>query len=501
MQKGQVTEFRHEPKRGPDVEGASRVPRVAILGGGYAGTATAIKLLDTSTTPLRISIVEPRSDLGRGVAYSTRDAGHLMNGPAKLFSLHPERPEHFAQFLARFGAEWNWRDPLAPDFLNAFAPRSVFGDYVCAELARAVSRAAPLVSLEHVAAEATDLRRRAGRVEISLAGGQTLTADHVVLAIGAVPSRPDLPFDPAIGDSPRYIADPWNVEAYERVPRKGRVLLLGTGLTMLDALVTLERRGFAGRYTAISRRGLLVHPRREVAPLRDFLAEAPLPTTARGLLRAARQELARTIHARPDWQSLVMAIRPHVPALWQRASEAERARFVRHLRPIWEIALHRAPPRSAQLLERGRAEGWFVHRAGRILALEPAPDGRIAARLRGRGQAAGETLVVDAVINCTGVTHDWGRAHGALTANLLAAGTVRPGPLSFGIDADSLYAVIGRDGVPAYDLSAIGHALRGVRWESSTLLELLQQAIQVANRIAALPLASDPGRRSVAGAG
>jgi len=272
------------------------------------------------------------------------------------------------------------------------------------------------------------------------------------------------------------------------------VLLLGTGLTMLDALVTLERRGFAGRYTAISRRGLLVHPRREVVPLRDFLAEAPLPTTARGLLRAARQELARTTHGRPDWQSLVMAIRPHVPALWQRASEAEQARFVRHLRPIWETSLHRAPPRSAQLLERGRAEGWFAHRAGRIVALHPAGDGRIVVRLRGRGRPEIDTLIVDAVVNCTGVTHDWSRAQSPLMANLLATGVVRPGPLAFGIDADWQHAVIGRDGVPAPDLSAIGHPLRGVRWESSTLVELLQQAIQLANRLTGQVLAAGAGR-------
>ncbi len=501
MQKGQVTEFRHEAKRVPESEAASRVPCVTILGGGYAGAATAIKLLDAATRPLRIVIVEPRGELGRGAAYSTREAGHLMNGPAKLFSLYPERPEHFAQFLARFAAEWNWRDPLAPDFLNAFAPRAVFGDYVRAELARAVSRAAPLVSLEHVAAEATDLRRRGGRVELGLSSGHALIADHVVLAVGAVPSRPDIPIDPAVAASPRYIADPWTLEAFERIPRTGRVLLLGTGLTMLDALVTLERRGFAGRYTAISRRGLLVHPRREVVPLRDFLAEAPLPTTARGLLRAARQELSRTTHGRPDWQSLVMAIRPHVPALWQRASEAERARFVRHLRPIWETSLHRAPPRSAQLLERGRAEGWFAHRAARIVALEPAADGRIAARVRGRGRADNETLIVDAVVNCTGVAHDWSRAQSPLMASLLATGAVRPGPLAFGIDADWQHAAIGRDGLPAPDLSAIGHPLRGVRWESSTLVELLQQAIQLGNRLTGQLLAADPGRVVAATAG
>jgi len=33
----------------------------------------------------------------------------------------------------------------------------------------------------------------------------------------------------------------------------------------------------------------------------------------------------------------------------------------------------------------------------------------------------------------------------------------------------------------------IGPALRGLRWESNTVVEILHQAIQLANRIATLP--------------
>ncbi len=459
---------------------------IVILGGGYAGIATAIKLLDTAMEPLHLSIVEPRAELGRGLAYSTRESAHLMNGPAKLFSVHPERPEHFVQYLARFAHEWSWRDPLAPDFANAFAPRRVFGDYVTAELTRAVAHAAPLALMEHAVAEATDVQRRVGGLDVALSDGRILHADHVVLAVGAAPSQPGLPVAEPVRASGRYLEDPWDVDSYQRFPRKGRMLLIGTGLTMLDALVTLERRGFQGQYQAISRRGLLIHPRRDVTALRDFLAEAPLPTTARGLLRAARQALLAVPHGRPDWQSLVMAIRPHVGPLWQRANDVERGRFLRHLRPIWETSLHRAPPRSVALLERGRNEGWFAHRAGRIVALDAAEGGRIAVRLRWRGQTASETLLVDGAINCTGATYDWTRSRQMLAANLLAKGMVRPGPLSFGIDADTQAAVIARDGRHAHDISAIGPALRGVRWESNTLNELLQQAVQLSQRLTVL---------------
>jgi uncharacterized NAD(P)/FAD-binding protein YdhS len=342
--------------------------------------------------------------------------------------------------------------------------------------------------------EATELRRRAGRVAVQLANGQSLLADHVVLALGPAPTRPDLRLAEDVDASPRYVADPWEREAYERLPRAGHVLLIGAGLTMLDALVALERRGFTGRYTALSRRGVRLQVRREVTPLRDFLAESPLPTTTLGLLRAARRELARHHATRPDWQQLVLAIRPHVPALWQRAAEGERARFLRHLRPIWEAALHRAPPRSAQLLDRGQAEGWLAQRAGRVLALEPAADGRIAARVRWRGSSQDSVLTVDGAINCTGLSHDWTRASAPLVVSLFASGLVRPGPLELGLDADWHGALIGRDGVPAVDLSALGPALRGVAWESGTVMEILAQATTLARRLSALRPAAEPAR-------
>ena len=76
------------PLRGDD----PAVPVVTVIGGGYSGTATAIKLMANATGPLRIGIVEPRTELGRGLAYSTREAAHLMNGPAKTFTLNLSNP-------------------------------------------------------------------------------------------------------------------------------------------------------------------------------------------------------------------------------------------------------------------------------------------------------------------------------------------------------------------------------------------------------------------------
>jgi uncharacterized NAD(P)/FAD-binding protein YdhS len=223
-----------------------------------------------------------------------------------------------------------------------------------------------------------------------------------------------------------------------------------------------------------------------VPALRDFLGEQPLPRTVLALLRAARAELAAHTKSRPDWQSLVMAIRPHVPTLWEQANDTERARFLRHLRPIWEVAMHRAAPLSASLLERGRTEDWFKSQPGRLQSLEALPDGSVRAHLIRRGASKPETLDVAVAVNCTGAQYSWHRLRDQpLARNLLQSGLVRPAPLDTGIDADTEAAVISRDGAAAPDVSGIGPLLRGSRWESGTIVELLRQAISLADRLSA----------------
>jgi uncharacterized NAD(P)/FAD-binding protein YdhS len=459
-------------------------PVIVIVGGGFSGTLTAIRLLDGATEPLAIKVIEIRADLGRGLAYSARDPAHVTNGPAKVFSLYPDRPEHFARYLARYGRDWGWHDPQSPDHANAHTPRWVYGDYVRAELARAIAHAVPGVSFEHIVAEVHDIRQDGAGLTVTVQDGSEIHADQAVLALGIFPGKPDIAIDPTVRSSGRYVENPWDAERLETLPRNGQVLLIGSGLTMLDAVISLERRGHRGSYLTISRRGLAVHPRRDITPLRDFLGEKPLPRTVLSLLRSARAELASTPHARPDWQSLVMAIRPHVDALWLRASLTERRRFLRHLRPIWEMSLHRAPAQSTQLLERGRREGWFAHRAGRLRSLQRAADGRIAAEVVWRGVCEPAIIRVDVAVNCTGANYVWAKIEGCpLVSNLTARGLVRPGPLSFGIDADLTSALIGLDGRRSETLSAIGPPLRGVRWESSTIPELVQQATSLADRL------------------
>src|ERR1700744_4912517 len=63
-------------------------------------------------------------------------------------------------------------------------------------------------------------------------------------------------------------ADPWGPPSATGVDKNASVLVLGTGLTMVDYVLSMLRDGHRGPIIAMSRRGLLPKAHRRVPPLR-----------------------------------------------------------------------------------------------------------------------------------------------------------------------------------------------------------------------------------------
>jgi uncharacterized NAD(P)/FAD-binding protein YdhS len=452
---------------------------VVIIGGGFAGALTAIKLLDKTEVPLSITILEPREELGRGVAYSTTESVHLVNGPAATFSLHPEEPDHLVHWLAENAPRYGWTLPA--DIAGSFPPRYLYGTYVRDELHRAISTARSGSTFRHVRAAASSLASAPHRVEIVTSQGDTITADEVVLALGVF--QPDLPKkETSVAHHPAFATSAWDAAALDRLVEAEEILLIGSSLSMVDAVASMEARGFRGQYQVISRRGQFIEDRRNVEPERDFLAESPLPTTARSLLSIVKAERRALAAAAKDWQALPVAIRPHILPLWQKAGDAERLRFARHLRAFWDVTAHRAAPDSYRAVSNAIAEGRLRHRPARLLAMKPS--GRsIAVTLKSRTGGT-EVHSFGGVIDCRGhQLHDWRRISDPFVRSLVESGEVRPHSTGFGIDATVEGDVISEEGRVHRNISAIGHPLRGVAWESSSISEQRVQAIALADRI------------------
>ncbi|WP_420995294.1 FAD/NAD(P)-binding protein [Cupriavidus sp. 30B13] len=462
--------FRPGPDAGPF--------RIAIVGGGMAGTLTAIRLLRDTRAPLAIQLFEPRAEVGRGLAYGTPDPAHYLNGPALNFSLFPEAPEDFSRWLVRRG------HAAAADADETFAPRSVYGDYLQDTLARALAGAAGRATLEHIRTEIADLAIGVPH-RVHGADGRAWDADHIVLATGVQPARPALARDPALEADGRYVPDPWQPAALAALAGARAVALAGTSLTMLDVVATLERLGFGGTYHAFSRRALLPWPRHGAGPCDDFLAAAGPAAlarpTARDVVRRVRAQ-CRALDARGlDWQSVPPALREHVGPLWAAASVPERQRFLRHARPFWDNLLHRAAAPTHAVLAAVRAQGRLQVHAARVTGVEDA-GGRLALRL---SRALPAVPAVDALVNCTGAEYGWhAGSERPLVRNLLARGIVRPAAAGSGVDGDARGTVFDRGGRAVPGLSALGAPLRGALWESGTIIDVRNQAAALAARLA-----------------
>lgn len=435
-------------------------PTVAVIGAGFSGLLTALHLVADPQGP-KVRLIERARSFGRGAAYSTGNPDHLLNVRVANMSAYPDDPEHFTRWLA---THEGWRSH------GGFVTRGVYGDYLQDLLREALEiTAAGRLLLEQD--EAVDVERSGEAWRVKLALGREIEAQAVVLALGVLRPAAPAAATEALLSSPRYVGDPWDPAA--RLDEAAdEVLLTGTGLTMIDAAVTLWRPG--RRFWAISRRGLV--PRAH-APVAANIPELQAGGSPREILAAVRQASGDG-----QWRETVDALRPQVRGIWQGWSQAQRQSFLRHLRPWWDVHRHRLAPSVARrvgLLMRSRE---LVVRAGEIVSFAPTRE-NIEVIWRPRGGTLTRRLSIDAVVNCAGLLGDLDRASEPLLQRLLARGHIRPDPCRLGAEVDPASRLIGAGGGAESGLYAVGPLTRGAFWEITSVPDIRTQAAEAAQAI------------------
>jgi uncharacterized NAD(P)/FAD-binding protein YdhS len=437
---------------------------VAIIGGGFSGTVLAAQLLRRSHPSFRVVVVETTSSVGRGLAYGTECRSLLLNVRARNMSALADDPPHFLRW-----AQSNYDPATEP---SSFLPRAVYGHYVQSVLNEAAQSRGE-EQLEWIKDEAVTLSySNDAATKIQLRSGRNLRADRVVLALGNFPPRnPLAPWESETGA--RYFRNPWAAETFQGVEELQSIALIGSGLTSVDAALQLRLGGFRGTIHILSRRGLLPQPHKLVDACPPFWNESS-PKNMRGLLRLVRQQVRQAEKQGIAWQSVFDSLRPLVARIWQSLPQPERRRFLRHVRPYWEVHRHRAAPEIAQCIAGEMSSGAIQLHAGRIREYEEnTRESKIAYGDRNTGKRA--SLRVDRVINCAGPETDCRRLESPLMSSLLAQGLARPDPLFLGLDASAEGALIGHDGTISDSVYAVGPALKGSLWESTAVPELREQ--------------------------
>ena len=452
---------------------------IAIVGGGAAGVLAAIQLLRQARGPLAIALLEPAPRLAEGVAYATVRGEHLLNVPTGRMSALPEQPEDFLDWLAaRPGHAGQPREALAA----GFAPRRDYAHYLRERLRQAI--AISPARLDVVPHRAGALLHADGGWTIE-AGPERIAARQVLLAAGNAP-RP-LPVRGSGALAKPLLVDAWDYDDVAAIGPEASVCIVGTGLSMADALLTLAANGHRGQVHLLSRHGLLpLAHAPEHAVDEGFEVESLHALGTRGRLRAIRARVRDAAQRGLPWQAVMERLRPHGRALWRSLPAAEQRRFLRHARRAWDIHRHRVAPQVQAALQALHDSGRLhLHRARLDLAVAGQRCVQLGARTRD-----GRTLVldVDHVVNATGLELRVQAMRNPLLDQLLGEGHACPGAHGIGLASDGDGRLLDADRRPQDDLRVIGSLRIGQDWETIAVPELRVQAEAVARDWLTAPL-------------
>jgi uncharacterized NAD(P)/FAD-binding protein YdhS len=431
---------------------------VIIIGGGASGVLMAAHLLRSQSASFRLTLVERSEAIAEGVAYSTDLPEHVLNVSVKGMSALADDRSHFERWLGAFS-----NNKINP---ASYVARSLYGLYL-ADLLSHLRAIDDGKRFHTVTDEALDVTETPTGVEVHLGNGTSLIGHIAILATGhEARAAQTSAGSSAAGDA--------------QLP----ILIVGTGLSMVDTFLAAARRKNHPPVIAISRHGLLPHAHTTAPPIAIDAADIPFGTKLSFLMRWLRVLIAELADQGIDWRSVIDGMRPHCQDIWRSWTPETKRRFLRHARPWWSIHRHRLAPPIHERLTKAVSNGHLAVQAATIVDVADS-DGALAVTLRGRKTGEETLLKVARIEDCTGLHFDVTQSRQALLQNLVSRGAVRGDPLAIGLDVTERCAAIDLDGKPSKRLFAIGPITRGTLLEIEGIPNIRDQCAAVAATLSA----------------
>lgn len=446
---------------------------IAIIGAGASGTITTIQLLNKLKAKANLFLIEKQEKtLFRGAAYSSQLAYEPLNVQAGRMSIYNHLPDHFYNWVVA-NRQAQSETEITRD---SFVSRRWFGDYLTQNFEEA-KRQSENVTVEIVIANCTDIAFNSADecYTLSFENRNDIQVDYLVFGCGNEPPADVLEKEEVKGD--KYIRNPWVVDPFENLNPIEDVLLIGTGLTMVDHVVSLQKRQHKGKIFCFSRNGYLPL---QHAPVQHFVFDINHEAKeARHALDLLRQNTAVASKQDISWQNVMDALRPYTAVIWKRMSLDSKKYFLQRLRTYWEIHRHRMPLASANCIQELRDSGQLKLVAGNIQSVECKGDTMVVHYVP-KGDKIDSTLAVHHIINCTGPLNDYHQTSNTLIKNLLNKGWMKQDALKLGIETGARGEIIKSNGVVLNHAFAIGPLRKAAEWESTAIREIRTQAENVA---------------------
>lgn len=449
---------------------------ITIIGGGASGALVLINMLKYfPDAPVTVKWIEKSGEFGTGTAYATDKDYHLLNVPANVMGLFHDYTNDFFEWLLKKGYAYSEHD---------YVPRKIYGDYIKEHLFNFLKQQHSL-QLELIQAEVVDIQIEYERYTLLLKNNKTITTDTVILATGNfLPSHPKVKNMEYV-NHPNYFRNPWANELNQSLKRTDDVLIIGTGLTMVDKILDFYHQIHKGKIYAISRNGYLPfthNPCSRHQKYPDYTEELLNAANTRDMYAVIRKHIDTGIKSGIDWRVVLDTFRPSLPVIWDKLSLKEKKSFFRRLGSIWTVVRHRIPVICADIIHLLRDKRQLQILGGRIQQIDTTENGFVVTYLD-KKEATTKEVHVQKIINCTGPQLNPALADAVLFKNLIEKGLVYPDELGLGLNslADGRLLDKNNDIIP--DFYTIGNGLKGVLFESTAIPEIRVQAYNLAKEL------------------
>lgn len=456
-----------------EMEETSSAPlRIAIIGAGFSGTALAAALYRQADKPCEIFLYEKTGRFGAGEAYKTPFPFHLLNVRAKHMSIFEDEQTHYVDWLRNYPEKSLYVDDTKP-IEEQFTPRLLYGLYLKHLLDEMQAGGNKTVTVHLQTAEVVDIKQKPVPL-IMLENGRQQQVNKIVFALGNQ-SVTSFPFP--VAKEMKCIHHSWDYIAPTFIQPDQNVMIVGTGLSMIDTVLTLYKRQHKGKIYTVSRHGLLPLPHAHNEHL-DNTFQLDNCADIRAITKYLRSSSADKVATGGDWRSLISAMNLEIPLIWSRLSDNDKRRFMHHLLPYWNIHRHRVHNEIAAILENLIVKKQLEVIPARIQRIE-----KKSATICVRGSGQLRKLSVDWLINCMGPSNNIRATKQPLLQKLFRRKDISTDSMNLGFDMTPTGALKNVDGQVSSVLFAIGSARRGMDWAASSVPEIRPQIYQLASHL------------------
>lgn len=313
---------------------------LAIIGFGFCGRLSFFHL--SQKQKAKILIFDKDGIDAFVPAFSGFSPHYILNVPAVKMSAFSQKPQDFCEFLKKNYPEvWNEVGE------NGFAPRHIYDNYL-AEITKTAFADAQKngIEFEFKKEEITNIKKLEQQKFLI---NKTYLVDEIFLATSLKQS--DLPFESQSKNVIKKLWDKNFLEFHKKKFDRETICIIGSGLSAVDVLTGLKKKGFSGKIFVISRRGNF--PKKHLINLNQSCPNLIHPDDSKRGMVFLCLKIRKFLKENPqfDLRHVVDSVRLITIRLWQNFDQKNKEKFLR-LMPYWSIFRHRAPIESVEIIEK-----------------------------------------------------------------------------------------------------------------------------------------------------